>query len=154
MRQLLRRKEMSIPASGERKPMVVLTSPAVFVFWLHRSVSPTVVPLLFCFYIIVRPSFVFYSPKFPTVFSPFSFLLFLTLFLSLYFCCLLAFFLLQCSTSSGFYSQRMQVFYLCCCKDGVTVDVHHGSRETCPLDWSKSRLHRCKLLSASSRNVF
>jgi hypothetical protein len=32
--------------------------------------------------------------------------------------------------------------------------VHNGSRETCPLDWSKSRLHRCKLLSASSRNVF
>jgi hypothetical protein len=32
--------------------------------------------------------------------------------------------------------------------------VHHGSRETCSLDWSKSRLRRCKLFSASSRNVF
>jgi hypothetical protein len=30
----------------------------------------------------------------------------------------------------------MQVFYLCCCKDGVTVDVHNGSRETCP-PWLK-----------------
>jgi hypothetical protein len=36
----------------------------------------------------------------------------------------------------------------------VMADVHHGSRETCPLDWSKSRLRRCNFFSASSRNVF
>jgi len=41
---------------------------------------------------------------------------------------------LQCSTSSGFYSQRMQAFSLFCCRDGVKAGVHHGSRETCPLD--------------------
>jgi len=187
--------------------MVVLTSPAVFAFWLRRSVSPTVVPLLFGFYILMQPSFVF--PEFPTVFSPlfffllshfpclvlfsllslyFAFCVFLNLFPSLcfpyalsisplgfslfffffslslsrlFFCFFLLCFLTflcrsppsQCSTSSGFYSQRMKAFSLCCCRDGVTVGVHHGSRETCPLDWSKSRLRRCKLFSASSRNV-
>jgi hypothetical protein len=71
--QLLRRKDMNIPASGERKPMVVLTSPAVFAFWLRRSISPTAVPLLFGFYILMRPSFVF--PEFLTVFSPLFFFL-------------------------------------------------------------------------------
>jgi len=45
--------------------MVVLTSPAVFVFWLRRSVSPTAVPLLFCFYILVRPSLCFTLLNFP-----------------------------------------------------------------------------------------
>jgi len=45
--------------------MVVLTSPAVFVFWLRRSVSPTAVPLLFCFYILVRPSLCFSLLHFP-----------------------------------------------------------------------------------------
>jgi len=72
-RQLLRRKDMNIPASGERKPMVVLTSPAVFAFWLRRSICPTAVPLLFGFYILMRPSFVF--PEFLTVFSPLFFFL-------------------------------------------------------------------------------
>jgi hypothetical protein len=52
-----------------------------------------------------------------------------------------------------FYSQRMKAFSLWCCRDGVTVGVHHGSREACPLDWSKSRLRRCKRFSASSRNI-
>ena len=52
--------------------------------------------------------------------------------------------------SSGFYSQRMQMFF----GNRVMAGVHHGSRETCPLDWSKSRLRRCKFFSASSRNVF
>jgi hypothetical protein len=28
----------------------------------------------------------------------------------------------------------MQAFSLCCCRDGVKAGVHHGSRETCPLD--------------------
>jgi len=72
-RQLLRRKDMSIPASGERKSMVVLTSPAVFAFWLRRSVSSTIVPLLFDFYILMWPSFVF--PEFSIVFSPLFFFL-------------------------------------------------------------------------------
>ena len=52
--------------------------------------------------------------------------------------------------SSGFYSQRMQTFF----GNRVMACVHHGSRETCSLDWSKSRLRRCKFFSASSRNVF
>jgi hypothetical protein len=58
----------------------------------------------------------------------------------LFFCFSLSVFLLssivlpplQCSTSSGFYSQRMKAFSLCCCRDGVTAGVRHGSRETCP----------------------
>jgi len=66
---------MSIPGSGERKPMVMLTSPSIFVFWLCRSVSSTAISLLFCFYILVRPSFVFHSPEFSTVFSPLFFFL-------------------------------------------------------------------------------
>ena len=114
--QLLRRKDISIPASGERKPMVVLTSPIIFVFWLHRSVSPTAVPLLLCFYILVRPSFVFHSPEFPTVFSP------------------LFFFLLSRSPLSRSFFSLFKAFSLCCCRDGVMAGVHHGSRETCPLD--------------------
>jgi hypothetical protein len=47
----------------------------------------------------------------------------------------------------------MKAFSLWCCRDGVKAGVHHSSRETCPLDWSKSRLRRCKLFSASPRNI-
>jgi len=115
---------MSIPASGERKLMVVLTSPAVFVFWLRHSVSPTIVPLLFYFYIIVWPSFVFHSPKFPTVFSPFSLLLFLTLFLSLYFCPPP---LLGSVLHLAFIVRGRRRFL-------VTAGVHHGGEEHRPRD--------------------
>jgi hypothetical protein len=62
-----RRKEMSIPGSGKRKPVVVLTSllSVSFDSPLGFSYCRSFALLL----ILVRPSFVFHSPEFPTVFS-------------------------------------------------------------------------------------
>ena len=115
----LRRKEMSIPGSGKRKPVVVLTyllsvsfdSPLGFSYC--RSFA-----LLF---ILVRPSFVFHSPEFPTVFSPFSLLLFLTLSLPLCFCPP------WFGSSSGFVARGRRRFL-------VTAGVHHGGEEHQPRD--------------------
>ena len=61
---------------------------------------------------------------------------------------------LRCSTSSGFYSQRMQAFSLCCCRDGVTAGGHHGSRETCPLIEANRALAAANVSRPPARNVF
>jgi hypothetical protein len=115
---------------------LMLPSPSNFVAFLSRRchlsvfLLPVAFPLFPLFFFAVSFSLLFCFPLllFSFSLSVSSFFLFFPL-------CFLTFLCrspLLCSTSSGFYSQRMKAFSLCCCRDGVTAGVRHGSRETCP----------------------
>ena len=113
----LRRKEMSIPASGERKSMMVLTSSDIFAVWflllpfLRSSVSISSCSLPLCFLNFPLSSLLcssfssLVSHVSPSFFSPL-----LSLFSVSFVLCRLLLPLLL-GPSSGFYSKRMHALW-------------------------------------------
>jgi hypothetical protein len=119
MHQFLQRKEMSIPGSGERKLVVVLTSPAVFVsFALPLGFSFSSVSVSSCG-LPLRFNLLYFPLCYLLSSSSIPYVLPLSVFFPLLHYTLSLFSPPVFGSSSGFYSQRMQAFF-------VTAGMHHG----------------------------